>query len=99
MGILDVPDILPYPCPKCGQHSVVYEGLLVWRSGDRPPRSLARKQVTFSARADYERERIYHCKICGAEFFQDVEQRRVHLYEEKGGFYWYDASNGQWKQR
>jgi predicted RNA-binding Zn-ribbon protein involved in translation (DUF1610 family) len=95
MGILDVEDILPYPCPKCGEYRVLYEGMLVWRSGPRPPRKLARKQIVFSARADVERERIYHCEHCGAEFFQDVEQSRVHLYEEGvSGQYTY---NGAWK--
>lgn len=97
MGLLDIPDRLPYPCPKCGEHRVVYDGLLVWRSGDRPPRNLARKQVGFSPRADYERERIYHCRNCGAEFYQDVEQRRFHLYEEgKQGVFRYITAHETW---
>lgn len=70
------------PCPKCGAHRLVYDGMLVWRSGPRPPRKLARKNVRFSHRADMERERCYHCEACGAEFFQDMETRRSHLYEE-----------------
>lgn len=88
-----------YPCPKCGQHSLIYDGMLVWRSGPRPPRALASKEVGFLPRADYERERLYHCAHCGAEFFEDVEQRgRVHLYEEHvAGRYTYDRATGVWR--
>jgi hypothetical protein len=62
---------------------------------------LARKQVGFSPRADYERERLYHCDNCGAEFFQDMEQRRsIHLYEEGvSGRYTYNAAEGRWEFR
>lgn len=67
------------PCPKCGAHRLVYDGMLVWRSGPRPPRKLARKKVRFSRRADVEREHCYHCEACGAEFFQDVETGRSRL--------------------
>jgi predicted RNA-binding Zn-ribbon protein involved in translation (DUF1610 family) len=97
-GLSDVPDNFPYPCPKCGEYSVVYDGLLVWRSGDRPPRSLARKRVAFSPRSDYERERIYHCQSCGAEYFADVEMKRIpHLFPEGGrGIYKYAAVGGTW---
>ena len=99
-GIFDVEDILPYPCPKCGQRRVLYDGMLVWRRGDRPPRSGARKAYGLTARADYERERIYHCAQCGAEFFQDVEISHPHLFEERvGGMYEYDMSGGGWKRR
>jgi len=95
VGILDVADIFPYPCPKCGEYRVLYEGMLMWRSGDRPPRNLARKKVGFSPRADYERERIYRCDHCGAEFYQDAEQSKDRLYEEGvRGQYMY---NGAWK--
>lgn len=89
-----------YPCPKCGEHCLIYEGMLVWRSGPRPPRRLARKHIAFSARADYERERLYRCEQCGAEFFQDVEQRSAHLYEEHvGGQYHYNSAWGAWEWR
>lgn len=89
-----------YPCPKCGEHRLIYDGMLVWRSGTRPPRNLARKQISFTARADYERERLYHCEQCGAEFFQDVEQHSVHLYEEHvGGQYLYNSAWRVWEWR
>lgn len=87
-----------YPCPVCGEGHLVYEGMLVWRSGPRPPRELARKNVGFSPRADYERERIYHCAGCGAEFFEDMENKRPHLYGEKGGYYTYDRWEGIWRR-
>ena len=87
-----------YPCPQCNQHQLVYDGMLVWRSGSRPPRNLARKQIGFSPRADYERERVYHCNHCGAEFFEDMEQRRPHLYVEgDGGKYVYNSLERQWQ--
>lgn len=73
-----------YPCPKCGEYRLVYDGMLVWRSGSRPPRRLARKEIGFSPRADYERERCYHCENCGAEFFEDVDSSVIRLYEEGG---------------
>ncbi len=85
-----------YPCPKCGQKSLVYDGWLAWRSGERPPRNLARKDVFTSPRGDYEVERIYHCAQCGVEFWEDTEIRRgVHLWEEGvSRKYEYDASRG-----
>ena len=87
-------------CPKCSKNSLVYDGMLVWRSGPRPPRKLARKKVGFSPRADYERERIYHCGQCGAEYFEDMEQRTPHLYEEgTPGKYVYDLAKARWVQR
>jgi hypothetical protein len=88
-----------YPCPKCGAYQLVYDGVLLWRSGPRPPRELARTDVGFSPRADVERERCYHCASCGAEFFQDVEQRSAHLYAEGGGGqYVYSGVHG-WQVR
>jgi hypothetical protein len=78
---------------------VVYDGLLVWRSGPRPPRNLARKQVAFSPRADVERERIYHCEHCAAEYFSDVENRQPHLYAEGGGLYTYNRTWKTWTHR
>jgi DNA-directed RNA polymerase subunit RPC12/RpoP len=84
-----------YPCPKCGKHRLIYDGMLVWRSGPRPPR-----KESFSSRADYERERLYHCDQCGAEFFQDVEQRSIHLYEENvAGQYLYNGAWRAWEWR
>ncbi len=84
-------------CPKCHQNSLIYDGMLVWRSGPRPPRNLARKEIGFSPRADYERERIYHCSQCGAEFWEDMEQRRAHLYEEGvPGQYVFDSGKKRW---
>ena len=83
--------------PKCDQESLVFDGMLVWRSGPRPPRNLARKKVGFSPRADYERARIYHCSQCGAEYWEDMELRRPHLYEEGvRGRYTYDIIAGRW---
>lgn len=88
-----------YPCPECGEHRLVYDGMLVWRSGPRPPRGLARRDVGFSPRADVERERCYHCKHCGAEFFEDVENKRPHLFVEGGpGHYTYDRAKGRWRR-
>jgi DNA-directed RNA polymerase subunit RPC12/RpoP len=88
---------MTYSCPKCGK-PLVYDGMLVWRSGPRPPRNLASKNVGFSPRADYERERIYHCDHCGAEFWEDVEQRYPHLYEEGArGKYVYSAFTQSWE--
>ncbi|MBN1284638.1 MAG: hypothetical protein JXB47_04500 [Anaerolineae bacterium] len=88
-----------YPCPRCGEYGLVYDGMLAWRSGPRPPRELARKDVTLSARADVEREHCYHCTRCGAEFWQDVEQRSIHLYEEgAGGQYVYSGLFG-WQRK
>jgi hypothetical protein len=87
-----------YPCPKCEENHLVYDGMLVWRNGPRPPRKLARKQVGFSPRADYERERIYHCKNCKAEFYEDMEQRSIHLYEEGvTGRYVYNNIERRWQ--
>ncbi len=89
---------LPENCPKCGQQSLVYDGTLVWRSGPRPPRELARTTVGFLPRADYELERLYHCLHCGAEFYADVEQRQPHLYEEgQPGRYTYDEETASWR--
>ena len=90
-----------YPCPKCGQYDLVYDGMLAWRSGPRPPRKMARKDVGFSRRSDYERQRLYHCQHCEIEFYEDVEQRRqVHLYEEGVfGRYSYDKMTENWQFR
>jgi hypothetical protein len=88
-----------YPCPKCGQYGLVYEGMLAWRSGPRPPRSLASMDVGFLPIADYERERLYACDHCKAEFYEDVEQRAPHLYDEHAsGKYIYDRMNSTWRQ-
>ncbi|MFC1974864.1 hypothetical protein ACFLXQ_00525 [Chloroflexota bacterium] len=87
-----------YPCPKCGEKRLVYDGMLVWRTGPRPPRKLARKQIGFSPRSDYERERIYHCENCEAEFYEDMEQRSIHLYEEGViGKYVYNNIERRWQ--
>ncbi|MBN2146633.1 MAG: hypothetical protein JW726_04555 [Anaerolineales bacterium] len=85
-----------HPCPKCGQMSLVYDGMLAWTDGHpRPPRHLASKNVTLSPRGNQEREDIYHCSHCGAEFFQDLEfHRQVHLWEVKGKKYLHDSSHG-----
>jgi hypothetical protein len=61
---------------------------------------LARKEVAFSPRSDYERERLYHCPHCEAEFYEDLEQREVHLYEEGvPGRYTYDNLAGSWQRK
>jgi hypothetical protein len=88
------------PCPKCRQHTLVYDGMLAWRSGPRPPRSLASKHLASLPRADYEVEQLYHCQNCQAEFFADVEQRHLHLYEEGvGGQLIYNDLTTEWERR
>ena len=88
-----------YPCPKCGDYTLIYDGMLAWRSGPRPPHTLARKNIPLSIRADYERERCYHCANCGAEFWQDMDMpKKIHLYEEGvSGQYLYNAVEKQWE--
>ena len=89
-----------YPCPKCGATGLIYEGMLVWRSGPRPPRELARKNVAISPRADVEREQCYRCNNCGAQYYADWDQRRPHLYNEGApGKYLFSATEGTWLQR
>ena len=102
------------PCPKCGDYRLVYDGMLAWRRGEpRPsrnssskggkPPSLGRLQgqqawLSSSVRADDERSSLYHCDSCRAEFFHDMGQRSLHLYEEGvSGKYVYDESTGQWQ--
>lgn len=88
-----------YPCPKCGKAGLVYEGMLAWRHGPRPPRKLARKDLELGAGGDYERENLYHCSACGAQFFEDVEQRgQIHLYEEGNGKYLYNQFTARWQR-
>lgn len=88
-----------YPCPQCGAYCLVYDGVLMWRGGSRPPRSLARKDVGYFHR-DCERERSYHCTCCGTEFFQDVETSALHLYVEGGGGrYDWDEAGRRWQRR
>jgi hypothetical protein len=50
-----------YPCPHCGVHQLMYDGIVRWRSGPRLPRSLAkpRDQLGFSPRADYDESAYY----------------------------------------
>lgn len=73
------------PCPRCGEYRLTDDGMLAWRSGTRPPRSCARADIGYLPRADYEVERLYHCAACGAEYFADTEDSRLHLYPEGGG--------------
>ncbi|MBU0492944.1 MAG: hypothetical protein KKA73_29005 [Chloroflexi bacterium] len=88
-----------YPCPQCDEYRLVYDGMLLWHSGPRPPRNLASRNVGFSPRADVERERCYHCEHCGAEFYEDVETRRSHLYVEGGGgYYTYNGAEKRWQR-
>ena len=87
------------PCPKCDQQALVYDGMLIWRSGTRPPHAWARKDVVFTLNANYERERCYHCAGCGTEFFEDMETDWVHLYEEGDGRYDYDPTTGTWARQ
>lgn len=87
-----------YPCPKCGKTGLVYDGMLAWKRGSRPPRELARKDLNLAAGGDYERENIYHCSQCGAQFFEDVEQSmQIHLYEEGNGKFVYDRAASSWR--
>jgi DNA-directed RNA polymerase subunit RPC12/RpoP len=89
--------MVSYPCPKCGEHRLVYDGMLVWRSGPRPPRRLARKQVGFSPRADVERDYCYHCEHCGAEF-SNWDAGGIRLRKEGvSGEYTYNAGEGSWE--
>jgi hypothetical protein len=89
-----------YPCPECGEACLVYDGALVWRSGTRPPRELARKDLNFMAvpRTDYERECHYHCTHCGAAFFEDVDSSLIHLYGHDGAIcYVYNVVEETWQ--
>ncbi|MEW5873147.1 MAG: hypothetical protein AB1894_28060 [Chloroflexota bacterium] len=91
-----------YLCPQCGRDGLEYDGALLWRSGTRPPRQWARKDLDFLqtlGRADYERECLYHCQQCGAEFFEDVDSSCIHLYAESGHFvrYVYNVAHETWQ--
>lgn len=101
-----------YPCPKCGAHRLVYDGTLVWRSGEpRPPRRLAKKQrgtpprlaskqewLSTYPRADFERHSLYRCENCRAKLSHNMGQRSIHLYEEGvSGIYTYDGVARSWQ--
>lgn len=87
------------PCPLCGASSLVCDGMLAWRSGPRPPRSCARATIDYLPRADYEVESLYHCDACGAEYFADAEDSRLHLYPEGGsGRYDYYPFVKEWRR-
>jgi len=65
-----------YPCPVCGEQAIVYDGSVKWRSGDRPPRSLAtKKELGFSPRADYELAHYFHCAHCGTPLVDFLDDR------------------------
>jgi hypothetical protein len=88
-----------YPCPQCGEYRLAFDGILQWRSGSRPSRELARKNLPFPPRADYEREICYHCEHCGAEFFEDWDTSLIHLFAENGQVkYLYNAKKGAWQR-
>jgi DNA-directed RNA polymerase subunit RPC12/RpoP len=63
-----------YPCPQCGAQQLVCDGFVRWRSGPRPPRSLAvsRDRLGFSPRADFDESAYYHCEDCSAEFVDHI---------------------------
>jgi hypothetical protein len=97
-------DTLDKPCPICGERKLVWEGILHWSGGSKPPRNLARKEVTFSRRADLEREYLYHCENCCSEYYQDWERIRgrspsIHLYEEGGVLHEYNDAFHIWEPR
>jgi hypothetical protein len=51
----------PSPCPYCGAHQLMDDGIVRWRSGLRPPRSLAgpREGLGVPPRADYDESAYY----------------------------------------
>lgn len=102
----------PYPCPKCGEYRLIYDGMLVWRSGERrPSRKMASKQgkppptwerkqawVSTRLRSEYERHSLYHCANCRAEFFRTMGRPNIHLYEESvAGMYTFDKVAKSWQ--
>jgi len=92
--------VIQCPCPLCAEYRLIYDGMLAWRSGPRPPRSCARATIDYLPRADYEVEALYHCAACGAEFFEDTEDSRLHLYPEGGGGrYDYVPIAKEWRRR
>jgi predicted RNA-binding Zn-ribbon protein involved in translation (DUF1610 family) len=93
-----------HPCPLCGMQQLVYDGIVRWRSGTRPPRSLARPReaLGFSPRADYDESAYYHCASCGAEFVDHLISRHgpVTLQAVGGGpDYVYDENTQEWQAR
>ncbi len=86
-----------FPCPKCGERSLIYDGILAWRSGPRPPRELARKDAVMSTTGVFEAEYCYHCAQCHAEYFMDWESSSIELFDEGGsGLYIYNPPQGNW---
>lgn len=57
------------PCPRCGESTLMHDGIVRWRSGPCPPRSLTRPsgQLGTSPRADYDEAAYDHCPTCGTE--------------------------------
>ncbi len=92
--------ILNYPCPKCGQPGLAYDGMLAWPAGPRPDRALARQDLVPDKLGKLEHQRIYHCSLCGGEFFEDMRAKRTHLYEEgREGKHVYNTLTGKWEHK
>lgn len=96
-------ELTPYPCPFCGAQRLMYDGIVRWRSGERPPRSLAvpREKLGFPARADYDESAYYHCEGCGAEYVDHLISSHgpVRLQAESGGpTYVYDSLTKGWQE-
>jgi DNA-directed RNA polymerase subunit RPC12/RpoP len=94
----------PCPCPHCGERRLEYDGIVRWRSGPRPPRSLARPrdQLGFSPRADYDESAYYHCHSCGTEFIDHLvsSYAPLSLQAEGGGpTYVFNRSTKAWQKR
>jgi len=93
-----------YPCPRCRVGPLTYDGIVRWRSGRRPPRSLARprEQLGNSPRGDYDESAYYHCQNCGTEFIDPLMSSRgpLRLQEAGGGpVYVYDKNAQTWQKR
>jgi hypothetical protein len=90
------------PCPVCGEYQLVYDGSVRWRSGTRPPRSLATKgPMGFSPRADYENAHYLHCQSCETKFIDHSDHRDYHILHVEGGpgSYRYNRGGRYWEPR
>ena len=92
----------PLPCPVCAEPRLVYDGSVRWRSGPRPPRSLATKgSLGTSPRADYENAHYLHCQNCATKLIDHSDHRDysiVHV-EDGPGCYRYDRPTRRWESR
>jgi hypothetical protein len=73
-------DVNAQPCPNCGEKALVYDGSVKWRSGSRPPRSLATKgSLGSSPRADFEIVHYLHCANCQTHYYDYINGRKPQL--------------------